>query len=327
MHRKEDDSVEYVSISEVFPAQIRYSILNMKDKANRRIIKGDAVWNEACWEYSHNNGTSILSEKNALPVVRTSFGYVLVDGHHDVLSSLHLEAGTVPVNVVEDVSDLSADEFWQEAENRGWSYLYTISGEKASPPSSFADLIDDPNRYFAALIARKFKLDDDGSYVSKGAEYPLWVKVNNDIPFIEFKISNALYEAGFVYSPDHMGKPPAENVAERARKILLEAEIEGLRVIPYRIHYEKIKPHDEYVRVKVPGPDIILRNSVTPHTSNGRIKRLQKYVDHVESHKLPNGKPDFSHGLFWLFKQKIAQSRETKYQNAKNEIRKINPVS
>lgn len=87
MHHQEDESVEYVSIREIFPAQIRYSILNMKDKANRRISKGDAVWNEedGKWEYKFNHGTSILAEKDALPVVRTSFGYVLIDGHHDVL--------------------------------------------------------------------------------------------------------------------------------------------------------------------------------------------------------------------------------------------------
>lgn len=313
-----DDTVEYISISEVFPAQVRYSMLNMKDKANRAIIKGDAVWDESSssWEYKFNDGTSILSEKDALPVVLAPFGYVLIDGHHDVLSSLHLQAQTVPVKVIEDLSHLSRDEFWREAEERGWSYLYRIDGSKALPPTSFHELIDDSNRYFAAITARKFTSNENGNYTSKGAEYPLWVKVNKDIPFIEFKIANVLFDNGFVYNPDHMGNPPAESVMERARKILLDADIEDLRVVPYRIHHEKFSLHDDYVKIKVPGPDIKLK---AVGAGNSEIARLQAYVKQVESHKQPDGKIDFTHG-FTFFKNVRARSREAHYQQKKSQL-------
>lgn len=318
------DNVKYVSIDELFPAQIRYSLLNMKDKANKAIIKGDAVWNDdGGWEYKFDNGNSILSTKDALPVVRASFGYVLIDGHHDVLSSMHLQARTVPIHVIEDVSYLSRDEFWREAEGRGWAYLYTIDGRKAAPPTSFYDLTDDPNRYFAAITVRKFTANEDDTYSSKGAEYPLWVKVNKDIPFIEFKIANVLYENGFVYNPDHMGRPPAESVAERARQIIIDADIEGLRVVPYRIHHEKFTWHDDYVRIKVPGPDIKLKaiKEVDPNLS-----RLQSYVKRIESHKTPDGKIDYTHG-FWFFKNRRAKSRAEHYKEAKQLLSATNLLS
>lgn len=321
-----DDKVEYVSISEIFPAQIRYSTLNMKDKANRAIIKGDAIWNDDAggWTYKFNDSTSILSHHDALPVVHTSFGYVLIDGHHDVLSSMHLQATTAPIKIVEDMRHLSVDDFWREADERGWSYLYTIEGNKVAPPTAFYELLDDPNRYFAAITARKFTSNEDGTYISKGAEYPLWVKVNKDIPFIEFKISNALYEAGFVYNPDHMGNPPAESVTERARQIIIDAEIEGLRVVPYRIHHEKFSLHDDYVKIKVPGPDIKLKavpveESVIQHRVNPEIENLKAYIKKVESHKKPDGTIDFAHG-FRFFKRAQAHSREANYNIAKGKL-------
>lgn len=325
MHRIDEDTVEYVSITELFPAQIRYSVLNMQEKANKRVVTADAVWTDDGWRYKHDSGRSVLSRRQALPVVKASFGYVLIDGHHDVLSSMKLQAKTVPITVIEDVSDLSPEEFWEEADERGWSYLYSVTGEKIDPPASFADLVDDPNRYFAALVARKFKLNADGSYISKGAEYPLWVKIDKDIPFIEFKISNALYDAGFVYSPEHMGNPPAESVVERARKILADADIDGLRVVPYRIHHEKFRPRDDYVRIKVPGPDIVLRKALNDDKAQRKAKRLQEYVNKVESHRLADGTTDFAYG-FTLFKGLRSHIRENKYQRAKNVLIRLQPV-
>lgn len=148
------------------------------------------------------------------------------------------------------------------------------------------------------------------------------MKVNKDIPFIEFKISNALYQQGFIYSPDHMGNPPAESVSERARQILLDADVVGLHVVPYRIHHEKFRAHDDYVKIKVPGPDIVLR-AVTPHQDkNDLSKRLHAYVQRVEGYQLPDGKIDFTHG-FWFFRNKRAQSREVNYQHAKSELERL----
>jgi hypothetical protein len=232
--------IQYVSYQQIFPAQLRYSSQNVTEKVNKAIERKAAVWNEKdeSWTFKYNHGTSILSEKEALPVVISSFGYVLADGHHDVLSSIKLNAEMIPIKVIADLSHLDSQQFWEKAEKKGWAYLYQIGGEKSTPPATFSDLVDDPNRYFAAITARKYP--KEGSNESFGAEYPLWVKVGKDIPFIEFKISDALWAQGFLYDEEQMGNPPSEDYEEFARKVLLEAEIQGLRVVPGRTHYSEI---------------------------------------------------------------------------------------
>lgn len=234
--------VKYVSIHEIFPAQTRCSSQNTAEKVDKALASGAAVWNASKndWEFKYHHGTSIFSRNKAVPVVKASFGYVLIDGHHDVLSSIKLHADMVPVKIVEDLSQLTPDQFWEVAEQKGWAYLYTADGKKTLPLKSFADMSDDTNRYFAAITARKYFSDNSGAYTSIGAEYPLWIKVNKDIPFIEFKISNALFGKGFIYDPQTMGNPPKDEVIEQARQIILQANIPGLRIVRTRMHYDQI---------------------------------------------------------------------------------------
>lgn len=241
--REQQELVQYISYKEIFPGQTRYSSQNVAQKVDKLIAKKAATWNEAenQWNYKYNQGTSLLSQTEALPVIRAPFGYVLIDGHHDVLSSIHLKAEMIPIKMIEDLSHLNVNQFWKVAEQKGWVYLYSLGGEKASPCVLFDDLIDDSNRSFAALISHIFYPNENGSYSSRGAEYPVWIKVGKDTPFIEFKIADALFVHGFVYEAEQMGNPPSTEVVEQARQILLEANIPGLRVVSNRIHYEQIK--------------------------------------------------------------------------------------
>ena len=233
--------VQYIPYEQIYPGQIRYSSYNVADKINKLKEKYAVVWSseEQCWKYRFHDGTSVLSIQDALPVVRAPFGYVLIDGHHDVLSSLAVHAKMIPIKVVDDLQVLSLDEFWRCAEERGYVYLYNTNGEKSIALNSFSDLLDDPNRYFAAITARKYNTKVIGTD-SKGAEFPLWIKINKGIPFIEFKIANALFAKGFVYDPETMGNPPKDEVTEQARAILLAANIPGLSIIPSGIRYERI---------------------------------------------------------------------------------------
>lgn len=228
----------YVSINQIYPAQVRYSQLNVDEKVKKTFQKGGATTVEGKVICSYNGGTSVLSTKEALPVVIAPFGYVLADGHHDVLCSLKLEATTVPIMVLKDMSKLTVKEFWEAAEKSNLAYLKTIGGASAVPPLSFNDLVDDPNRYFAAISARKFLTK---SNTSTGLDYPLWVKIDKDIPFIEFQIADALYNRDFTYDPQSMGNPPHDDVIDRARKILEEAKILGLRLITVRTHFQDLK--------------------------------------------------------------------------------------
>lgn len=232
------ESVFYVSYEKIFPGQVRFSSLNVARKVKEFKEQEKAIRDEAkaTWKGAYHAGKSLFSEVEALPVLRAPFGYVLKDGHHDVLASIELKAEMVPIKVDEDLSHLTTEQFWKTAEEKGWAHLNKIDGQKSLPIKKFSDLIDDSNRYFASIIA--MKITKKGKI--KGAEYPIWVKRKKDIPFIEFKISEALYAKGFMYKPE-MGNKPNSEIVEQAREILLQAQIPGLEVVPRRIPADKIK--------------------------------------------------------------------------------------
>lgn len=231
----------YLSIKEVFPAQVRYSYKNSLDKLVDKIAKGDVQWNKKNkkWDCLYNNQTSTLSEKQALPVVKAPFGYVLVDGHHDVMASLYFDAITIPIKVIEDMSHYSSEElFWNGAEKRNFAYLLDLSQNRRLPPKHFENLIDDPNRYFASLTKQKIVVNE-GKKESFGALYPLWIKKADTPPFIEFKIADALCKGGHIYDYS-MGKNPPIEFIEKARQILLDANILGLNLVQERKHYTQL---------------------------------------------------------------------------------------
>ncbi|MCI5052797.1 MAG: hypothetical protein MRY21_06665 [Simkaniaceae bacterium] len=205
-----------LDISQISPAQLRFSLQNVEMKKNKKLKSGSTTCSES------------------LPVVKAPFGYVLIDGHHDALSYLALGTRQILVRIVQDFSDLSEELFWSEVEKQGLAYPYTIQGERKIPPRNLSELTDDPNRYFAAISARKYPPDLKGS---TGAHYPLWIKIGKDIPFIEFRISDALWESGLVYSYE-MGDNPPEEFIERARGVLIQAQIPGLKIVPKKYHYK-----------------------------------------------------------------------------------------
>lgn len=157
---------------------------------------------------------------------------------HVLINQDNLSAKKVPIKIIANLSHLPIDQFWIEAEKNGWAYLYHVDGKKMLPPKCFTELLDDPNRYFAAQTARKYTSNGEHGFVSKGAEYPLWVKIDKDIPFIEFQIANALYKENFIYDLEKMKDTP--EVLEHARQILVQANIPGLRVISSRVHHQDI---------------------------------------------------------------------------------------
>ncbi len=230
-------SYAYMELSQIFPSQLRYSSENVRAKINETQRAGGAVWDEenASWVLKHDDGLSSLHLDDAVPVVKGPYGYYLCDGHHHILASMQFGAKTMPVKVIADLSALDETKFWEEMEKRGWAYPYNILGERATPPMDFKRLQDDPNRYFAALIARKCPPGGD-LRTSRGAEYPVWIKVGQDIPFIEFRIADALWKQGLRYEYS-MGSNPPEQFIEESRRILKEANIPGLKIVPERTHY------------------------------------------------------------------------------------------
>lgn len=212
---------EIVSMDEVFPGQLRYSSLNVQKKMSKKMEKG----------------MPICGGDKGIPVVKSYFGYVLIDGHHDVIASLALGEEELRVRVVADLSNLEGDNFWDEMERQGWAYLYDLDGNRKNPPREFHLLEDDPNRYFVTLTVRHYAKFN--SVESSGAEYPLWLKIGKDIPFIEFKIADILWQHNIIYE-NEMGTNPPEEFVEEARRVLVEANNPELRIVPQRKHFSEL---------------------------------------------------------------------------------------
>jgi hypothetical protein len=233
----------FLSIDKIHPGQSRYSSKNTDEKVNKILKEGRATFDETSgtWSYKYDDGRSAYSLDNAVPVVLGPDGMILlVDGHHDVMASLAVGAQSIPVKVIENWTDVPMDTFWTKAANSGYAYLYDLQGQKRLPPTSFKDLVDDPNRYFAAIAARK--LNEGGTMEnSVGTDYPLWIKIGKDIPFIEFKISDLMIKKGLIYDYNIEKDPVAwEQFMEKVRAALVENPIDGLRVVTERTYYKDI---------------------------------------------------------------------------------------
>lgn len=232
----------YVPLAKVFPGQVRYSNMNVLDKIQKAKAKGEAICDQEQCSFKFDKGQSILPLKKALPVVVAPFGLVLLDGHHDTLASIRLGAKTIPVEIKEDLSNLTEEEFWVQSAQRGWSYPHAIGGawQVPDPKKGFGQLVNDPNRYFAAITARKCDLSTDTPETSRGATYPLWVKVGIDVPFIEFKISDMLNNNGFVYD-EEKGQADLDQMTEEAREILAKNRVPQLKLIENRQNFLDIE--------------------------------------------------------------------------------------
>jgi len=236
----------YVHYSEIHPAQIAYASPDVHAKVMEVYESGNAKleWDNAAPYASaniilhHCDGQSIFPPKKQLSVVKAPFGYVLIDGHHKVLASLRMNASMISIKVVEDWSLLSEDVFWYQAEQKGWAYPYTISGQYAKPPRTFDGMIDEPYRWLPYLLKGLVPEDSDVTKYT-GPDYPVWLKIGEDIPFIEFKIGQALYKNGIRYAyQDGDNLSPA--FVEQCREILLKENIPGLRVVPTRKHKSEL---------------------------------------------------------------------------------------
>jgi hypothetical protein len=170
--------------------------------------------------------------EEAISVVLSPFGYVIVDGHHDFMLSLYVEAETVPVKVVGDYSRLSPREFWQTLGDKKLSYLSRKPQTLSSRAPELSELVDTPNRYLAALLTAKFTIVGGKITHFKGnPKAVVWVKINDGVPFKEFEIAQVLSDAGIEYQ-DKWGDDVPKKIVTKSRNILTAAaEKLGIRVL------------------------------------------------------------------------------------------------
>ncbi len=233
------NKLRYIPYTQLHPGQHSFTSKEVAEKIAKALEKGHAAYNEqtAAYTFSHHEGQSIFSSNDALPVVKKSDDcYLLVDGHHSVLASIKLGAKMICVKIINDLSKHKEHAFWEEAEQKGYAYLYPVDGEPRIPPYRFKDMVDDPYRWLPHLLKGLVPADGDLKQYS-GPKYPVWIKCGKGVPFIEFAIARALRKGGISFS---YSTQLSDAMVEDCRKILLEATICGLRVVPTRTLFSKL---------------------------------------------------------------------------------------
>ncbi|WP_420421965.1 ParB-like protein [Simkania sp.] len=225
----------FVSIHQVFPGQLRYANAVVEIGIEKATEKGEVKWNEETGQWDLKHGVSLYGLSEALPVIKSPYGYVLIDGHHHFLLNLQFGGSLIPIQLEADYSDLSLEKYLHVATEKGYIHPYDHYGNKVEIPRDFNELQNDPNQMFAVLCRRRYQSLTPESF-SSGNEYPIWIKVGKDIPFIEMRIAEALTRAGLIYD----GEEADPDFYEAARQVIVEANIEGLRVIPTKTHYEEL---------------------------------------------------------------------------------------
>jgi hypothetical protein len=229
----------YVPISLIVPGQVRYASPDVTERVARARKVGDAVaQKDGPDTLRFDGGHSMLPPEEPLGVIAGPTGYVLIDGHVDVLASLEIGATTIPLKVVADLTSFAEGEFWRQAEQRGYIYPHATGGRPRGLPRYFGDMIDDPNLYLVETTARTCT-SVDGSTV--GAEFPLWIKVSTADRFVEQRIADALYSKGFRYRYPTGGGAPPDSVLESARGLLLlNPLIKGMSLVREKMRYNVI---------------------------------------------------------------------------------------
>jgi hypothetical protein len=214
----------FVEIEVLKPTILRKSTINVVNKIARS--KGIVF----------DNGKSMYGIEDAIPVFKGFDGNLyLIDGHHKVLASMESKAKSVPVLVLDDLSDLPEEKFWEAAIAKNYAYLYNMNGEQQLPPKSFNDLIDDSLSYFASITSFKCATQQPSHQkdFNKNLDNPLWIKTVNSQPFIEFTLANELYKKKFQFvSQDRLSKDRLDSKIEEARKLLFGTSIEGAIILP-----------------------------------------------------------------------------------------------
>lgn len=224
--------IQYIPLGAIQASQSRFSFDRLQETLNKTIYEEEGAYRKKKkWRFAHDKGQSPFApDQHGYGIFYRGQVY-LNDGHHHTLISLYLGAKTMPITIVADWSDLGEKEFLSRMESHRFSYLHDAWGRPAGP-LDLCDMVDDPNLFLARRIIRRVEAGFDYGrftiYKSRGADVPIAIKVNGDIPFYEFEIADALRRAG-VYV-DGKYKPSKADLKKYSRILRAERELNNSRL-------------------------------------------------------------------------------------------------
>jgi hypothetical protein len=150
--------------------------------------------------------------RSAYPIERATAGILyrgkiyITDGHHRALVSTYLGAESIPVQIIDVVPDrVRPKRFFQNLSAQGLSYYKTYQDEELAPVD-LCEMENDDYLLLARLLLLRVDLNYDNGRITLldvrgNQKNPIAIKVNRDIPFLEFEIADRLRRAGFQWQP------------------------------------------------------------------------------------------------------------------------------
>lgn len=258
---------KYVDASLVRPGQIRISQAGVQEKVREAKKKGsEPKLNEIVLisldSYEDplikKAFSSVIPLENALPVVATRLGLILIDGHHDFMANQKLAGTTVPIEIKDDLRNLPAGDLWNVLIEKNYVYPFNLAGKKVIPiPAQFTQLEDDPYRFFVKLAMLECKGPETKKSEAKVGtdrlQFPLAIKWKDkkftsyqglNVPFIEFAVADQLYKHGaefdFDYKAGDEKSDTFQEQVEKARALLKRYPVKGFNIIPTMEEAQKI---------------------------------------------------------------------------------------
>lgn len=197
---------KYFPTSVIEGTQSRFSFDRFLDTLRKAQKSAGLAYSvrENTWSFAHNRGLSVYGLEKRLAGIFYRGRIYIVDGHHRALVSVYTGAQTLPVQITDDLSHLTRAQFFAYLREHRLSYFRNYRGLDTEPVG-LCEMADDPNYQLARFLIRRV----DVAYVNghfevsndRGAKTPIAIKINQDIPYFENEIADALHRAGVVFDP------------------------------------------------------------------------------------------------------------------------------
>lgn len=228
----DEDKVVYAPISALISGQPTFSYLKVRDNLSEAYELYGLKYRDKEFRRQYDKGRSLYPLDRKIKGILFRGHVYVIDGHHKILTSMYTRASTVPVHIVNVWAApkwrgiKSKKDFHRRMVEMGFAYEFDKKGKAVNHFWTFSEVEDEPNLYLARLIIHKLKLALQFSRLDlvghSGARFPVILKVNEDIPFLEFYIANILRLNGIYYNPDWGNEIPNSQLS-KIREVIGQA--------------------------------------------------------------------------------------------------------